>query len=352
MAPLSDVSGLVNRRWLLAERPTGRIEAEHFWRVDEAVPEPAEGQFLVRVTHLSFAPGTRGWITNDTYLPVVPIGGVVRAMGVGQVVASRHPGFKVGQMVQGGLGWQDYALTDGRTDLLPVTPTPLGATPEQALGVFGLTGMTAYFGLMDVGRPQPGETVLVSAAAGATGSVVVQLAKAAGCRVIGLAGGPEKCAWVTEVAGADACVDYKARDFWPELQRLTTDGVDLVFENVGGGVMEAGIMSLAERGRVILCGMISTYDNEPRAQRGVRFLSNLTFRRARMEGFLVLDYEARFPEAVAALSALIAQDRLRTAEDVQEGFENIPATLCRLFQGRNLGKQLLKLADPPLPILQ
>lgn len=352
MAHPSDISQLVNRRWLLAERPVGKIETEHFWAVEEAVPEPAEGQFLVRVTHLSFAPGTRGWITDDLYMPVTPIGGVVRGMGVGQVVASRHPGFRVGQMVQGGFGWQDYALTDGATDLLPVTPIPPGATPEQALGVFGLTGMTAWFGLMDVGKPQPGETVLVTAAAGATGSVVVQLAKAAGCRVVGVAGGPEKCAWVTDVAGADACLDYRSRDFWPELQRATPDGVNLVFENVGGGVMECGIMRLAERGRVVLCGMISTYDNHPRAQRGVRFLSNLTFRRGRLEGFLVLDYAPRFPEAVAALGELMAQGRLRTVEDVQEGFDNIPATLCRLFAGRNLGKQLLRLADPPLPVVQ
>ncbi|HYD43859.1 MAG TPA: NADP-dependent oxidoreductase [Phenylobacterium sp.] len=339
---------LENRRWVLARRPRGRIKAEDFRRDDTSVPEPSDGEFVVRVTHLSFDPTQRGWITSDTYLPAVPVGGVVRAAAVGQVVRSRHPGFPVGRMVQGGFGWQDYALTDGQTDLMAVTETPPGSTPEEALGVFGITGMTAYFGLSEIGIPQPGETVLVSAAAGATGSVAVQLAKAAGCKVIGIAGGPEKCAWVAEVAGADACIDYKSQNVWRELARLAPEGLDVVFENVGGEILEAAIMNLAHGGRIIMCGAISVYEADPREQKGVRFLLNLAMKRASIKGFIVLDFEARYPEAIAALQAHIAAGALRSAVDMQEGFENIPATLNRLFDGRNTGKQLLKIADPPL----
>lgn len=342
--------GEINRRWLLAARPQGPIKLSDFRRDEAPAPEPGDGEFLVRVTHLSFDPTQRGWISGDTYVPAVPIGAVVRAAGVGQVVASRHTGFRVGQLVHGSFGWQDYALTSGQTDIMPVTALPSGTAPEAALSVFGFTGLTAYFGLKEIGRPQPGETVLVSGAAGGTGSVAVQLAKAAGCRVIGIAGGPEKCAWVRDVAGADACIDYKGENVWARLKDLAPDGVDVVFENVGGGILEAAIMSLALHARIILCGAISGYETDPREQKGVRFLLNLAMRRARMEGFIIFDYADRYPEAIVALSALITAGKLRSAEDVQEGFDNIPATLNRLFEGKNVGKQLLKLADPPLPV--
>ncbi|HYD43846.1 MAG TPA: NADP-dependent oxidoreductase [Phenylobacterium sp.] len=341
----------INRRWILARRPVGRIEESNFQRADAPIPEPADGEFLVRITHLSFDPTQRGWLTTDTYVPAIPIGEVVRAKAVGQVVRSRHPGFPVGRMVQGGFGWQEYALTSGQTDLMAVTEIPGGATPEEALGLFGLTGMTAYFGLNEIGRPQPGDTVLVSAAAGGTGSVAVQLAKAAGCHVIGIAGGPEKCAWVTGVAGADACIDYKAQNVWRELGRLAPEGVDVVFENVGGAMLEAAIMRLAQGGRIVLSGMISSYEGDPHAQKGVRYLLNLCMKRASIRGFIVLDYESRFAEATRALQALAAAGKLVGAADVQAGFDNIPATLNRLFDGRNLGKQLLKVADPPLPVV-
>lgn len=346
---MSTKMSAINRRWLLAARPHGDIQESDFKRVEESVPEIAEGEFLVRVTHLSFDPTQRGWLSMDTYMPAVPIGSVVRATAVGQVVASKHSGFRVGQLVQGSFGWQDYAVSDGTTQFLPVTPIPNGVTPEQALGVFGLTGLTAYFGLHAVGRMKTGDCVLVSGAAGATGSVAVQLAKAAGCKVIGIAGGPAKCAWVRDVARADDCIDYKRTDDWKRLKELAPDGFDLVFENVGGAMLEVAIMSLAMHARIVLCGTIATYSTAPQEQRGIRFLSNLTMKRARIEGFIVLDYEARYPEALAALSALIASGQLKTIEDVQHGFDAIPNTLNRLFTGENLGKQLLKLADPPLP---
>jgi NADPH-dependent curcumin reductase CurA len=338
----------MNRRWLLAARPHGMVKDADFQLVEEPIPEPGPGEFLVRVTHLSFDPTQRGWITADTYLPAVKIGDVVRAGGVGQVVKSNHPGFKVGQLVQGGFGWQDYYVSAGMTEFMPVSIVHPGVSPEQALGVFGITGLTAYFGLTDVGKPISGDTVLVSGAAGATGSVVIQIAKALGCRAIGIAGGADKCAWVTGVAGADACIDYKNENVARRIRELAPNGVNVVFENVGGEMLEAALMNLAQRARVVLCGGISSYNEvEPK---GIRPYMQLTVTRSRMEGFIVLDYASRYPEGVMALSKLIAEGKLKTADDVQNGFENIPATLRRLFEGKNLGKQLLKITEPPLPI--
>ncbi len=339
----------VNRRWLLAARPEGMVKDSDFSLVEAPVTEPGPGQFLVRVTHLSFDPTQRGWISRDSYLPAVKIGDPVRAAGVGQIVKSNNPEFKVGQLVQGGFGWQDYFLSSGMTEFMPVTPVPSGVTPVQALGVFGITGMTAWFGLTDVGKPQAGETVVVSAAAGATGSVVVQIAKALGCKVVGIAGGPQKCAWVKEVAGANACIDYKNEDVQARLKELAPNGINVVFENVGGEILEASMLNLALKARIVLCGGISSY-NETTPQ-GIRTYMMLTGRRARMEGFIVLDYAPRYAEGAQALSRLIAEGKLKTAEDVQQGFENIPATMRRLFEGKNFGKQLLKIADPPLPVV-
>ncbi len=341
-----------NRRWLLATRPHGVIKDSDFTLAESAVPEPGPGEFLVRVTHLSFDPTQRGWLAADSYLPAVKIGEPVRAGAVGQVVKSNHPGFKPGQMVQGGFGWQEYVVSSGMTEIGPITPLFPGVTPEQALGVFGITGLTAYFGLTDLGRPEPGDTVLVSGAAGATGSVVVQVAKALGCKVIGIAGGPDKCAWVTTVAGADACIDYRTGDVAGQIKALAPKGVNVVFENVGGEILEAALMNIALKARVILCGGISSYHEEdPNAGPGIRPYMQLTLQRARMEGFIILDYMHRFAEGVQALAGLMAQGKLTTAEDIQVGFENCPATLRRLFEGKNLGKQLLKLTDPPLPVV-
>ena len=340
-----------NRRWLLETRPVGIIKDSDFRLVEEAVPHPAEGEFVVRVTHFSFDPTQRGWLAFDSYLPAVKLGEPVRAFAVGQVVESRHAGYPVGQLVQGGFGWQEYFLTNGMTDLGPVMPLFPGVTPEQALGVFGITGLTAWFGLTDIGQPKPGDTVLVSGAAGATGSVVVQVAKALGCKVIGIAGGAEKCAWVQSVAGADACIDYRSENVEARIRALAPDGVNVVFENVGGEILEAALMNLALKARVVLCGGISSYnDEDPSQMHGIKPYMQLTIQRARMEGFIILDYAARFAEGIQALGKLMAEGKLKTAEDIQHGFENCPATLRRLFEGKNLGKQLLKLTDPPLPV--
>jgi NADPH-dependent curcumin reductase CurA len=333
----------MNRRWLLAQRPQGMVKDSDFTLDTGPMPVPGEGEFLVRLTHFSFDPTQRGWLGGDTYLPAVKIGDPVRAGGIGVVVESHHEGFKPGQLVQGTFGWQEHVVSNGYTETGPVTILHPGITPEQALGVFGITGLTAYFGLTDLGQPKPGDTVLVSGAAGATGSVVVQIAKAMGCTVIGIAGGPEKCGWVTGTAGADACIDYRAGNVARAIRELAPKGVHVVFENVGGEILDAALANLAMRARIVLCGGISSYNDTGESRsHGLQNYMNITVMRARMEGFIVLDYAKRFGEGVQALAALMAQGKLKTAEDIAEGFENCPATLRRLFEGKNLGKQLLK----------
>lgn len=333
----------VNRRWLLAQRPSGNLKDSDFELSEERLPAPGPGEFVVKVTHLSFDPTQRGWLQQDSYLPAVKIGEVVRAGGAGEVVASNNPKFPVGTKVQGAFGWQDYAVTDGG-GFWPVAALHPGITPEQALGVFGTTGLTAYFGLTDLGQPKAGDVVLISGAAGATGSVAGQVAKALGCTAIGIAGGKAKCDWVVETAGFDACIDYKSEPVAKRIRQLAPKGVNIVFENVGGEILDAALANLAQRARVILCGGISSY-NAASADEivGLKNYMQLTVTRSRMEGFIVLDYAPRFAEGVQALAKWMVEGKLKAIEDVQQGFENIPSTLRRLFEGKNFGKQLLRL---------
>jgi NADPH-dependent curcumin reductase CurA len=262
----------------------------------------------------------------------------MRAGGLGEVVRSRHPGFAEGELVQGMLGWQDYAVVG-----LGLSHVPEGVPPTWVLGALGITGLTAYFGMLDLGEPKPGETVVVSGAAGATGSVAGQIAKIRGARVVGIAGGPEKCSWLTRAAHFDAAIDYKGQDVAQRLSDLCQDGIDVYFDNVGGEILDACLGRLAQRARVVLCGGISGY-NEPAPPPGPRNLMNLVIQRARMEGFIVIDYAARFGEGVAELRKWLEEGRIAHQEDVQEGLENAPSTFLRLFRGENRGKQLLKVA--------
>jgi NADPH-dependent curcumin reductase CurA len=337
----------VNRQWRLARRPKGMLQEADLTWAEEAIPPVGEGQLLVRNLYLSMDPTQRGWMARDTYIPAMAVGDVVRSFGAGRVVESRHPGFAAGDLVAGGVGWQDYLLTDGGGPL-PLSSLPPDADLPLALGVLGLNGVTAYFGLLEVGRPRPGETVVVSGAAGATGSVAGQIARIHGCRVIGVAGGSDKCAWLTEVAGFDAAIDYKAERVERRLRELCPEGVDVFFDNVGGEILDAALATLARQGRVVLCGAISAY-NERVPPPGPRNYLSLISRRGRMEGFIVLDYRPRAGEAVAQLSRWVREGKLKHEEDVQEGLENAPRTLLRLFEGKNRGKQLLKIADPPTP---
>lgn len=335
----------INRQWRLARRPRGMVQAEDFRWVEGPAPAPGEGEVLVRNLYLSCDPTQLGWMSQDTYLPAVAIGEVMRSVAGGVVVESRHPAFAPGQLVTGMFGWQDYALARPGASSAP-RPVPPGASLETALSILGLTGLTAYFGLLEVGRPKAGETVVVSGAAGATGSAVGQLAKLHGCRAIGIAGGAEKCRLLTEELGFDAAVDYRAGDVAARLGELCPKGIDVFFDNVGGEVLDAALVHLALRGRVVLCGAISQY-NAAAAPPGPSHYVNLLVRRGRMEGFIVLDFLPRAGEAVAALAGWLAQGKLKDRVDVVAGLENAPAALARLFTGANQGKQLVRVAEPP-----
>jgi len=336
-----------NRQWLLAKRPHGMVGPENFEWTERPVPAVPDGGVLVRNLFLSFDPTQRGWMEDrPSYIPPVQIGEVMRATGVGQVVASKNPAFAVGDFVQGLFGWQDYHVATAAGPLI-LTRLPDGVDPARALSVFGLTGLTAYFGLLDLGQPKAGETVLVSGAAGAPGSGGAQIAEIVGGRGIGIAGGPAKVRWLLDEAKLDGAIDYKSEDVRARIAELCPDGIDVYFDNVGGDILEAALDAIAERARVVLCGGIAGYNDEtPRP--GPNNLMNLVIRRGRMEGFIVIDYATRFGEAIAKLSEWVGAGRIAVAEDVQEGLENAPATLQRLFTGANLGKQLLKIADPPI----
>jgi NADPH-dependent curcumin reductase CurA len=335
----------INRQWLVARRPRGLVGAGDFRWVETAPPVPEQGEVLVRNVCLSCDPTQWGWMVSNTYLPMVRIGEVMRSFAVGRILESRDPRFRKGQLVQGLFGWQDYCATrDG--DLQPILAVPAGATVEAALGILGYTGMAAYFGLLEIGQPRTGETVLVSGAAGATGSVVGQIATIVGCRVVGIAGGPDKCAYLTRELGFDAAIDYKADNIMTRLRETCPRGVDVYFDNVGGATLDAALMHLARQGRIVVCGAMSTYNDDVHAAVPRNYLQ-LLMRRARMQGFVVLDYARRADDAISKLSAWLREGKLLDRVDVQHGLENAPATLARLFRGENRGKQLLRIAEDP-----
>jgi NADPH-dependent curcumin reductase CurA len=336
-----------NRQWLLKERPVGMVGPEHFELVETPLPQVdlEAGQVLIKTLMLGFDPAMRGWVMDErSYLPPVAIGTPMRSTGVGQVVESSNPALPKGALVQGLLNWQEYSAGDPSAPI-PPRSLPAGVTPSLALGIYGSTSLTAYFGLLDVGQPRSGETVLVSGAAGATGSVVAQIARLKGCRVVGIAGGAEKCQWLLDSCKLDAVIDYKSEDITTQLGKLCPDGVDVFFDNVGGDTLEAGITHMADFGRIVLCGAIAGYNDETPAP-GPRNLMILITRRIRMQGFIVIDYLTRAEEAYTALAQWVSAGEIAWRDDIQEGFDNIPATLQRLFDGRNTGKQLLNLAEP------
>ena len=336
----------INRQWLLAKRPYGAVNQDNFEYREVPVPEISDGEVLVRNLYLSFDPTQRGWMENrESYMPPVRIGEPMRAGSVGQVVESNNPDYSPGELVQTLGGWQDFLVVKPSGAMMVLAKLPTGMDPSMALSVLGTTGQTAYWGLLDLGNPQSGETVLVSGAAGATGSVAGQIARIKGCRVIGIAGGPKKCAWLTEQARFDGAIDYKNEDVEARIGELCPNRVDIFFDNVGGDILEAALNHINMRARVVLCGSISSY-NATSPIPGPPNLMNLVVMRARMEGFIVIDYFDRFATAAQELMSWIQSGELVYEVDLQEGFENIPDTLMRLFTGRNTGKQLLKIADP------
>ena len=335
-----------NRQWLLAKRPFGIVTRENFEYQETPIPEPGDGEVLVRNLFLSFDPTQRGWMEDrESYLPPVQLGEPMRAGSIGQVAESNNPEFAPGDLVQTTGGWQDFVVAAPGQGVMGLSKVPEGVPPELMLSVLGVTGLTAYFGLLDLGEPKAGETVLVSGAAGATGSVAGQIAKLKGCRVIGIAGGPEKCRWLIEEAGFDDVIDYKKEDVNARIGETCPDKVDIYFDNVGGDILEAALNHINMKARVVLCGGISGY-NATEPVPGPVNLMNLVVMRARMEGFIVIDYMDRAGEAIAELMAWIQAGQLVYQVDMQEGFENIPDTLNRLFTGKNLGKQLLRIAEP------
>ncbi|HSR57876.1 MAG TPA: NADP-dependent oxidoreductase [Candidatus Binataceae bacterium] len=337
---------LKNRQWLLASRPHGLIKETDFRWNETSVPSLGDGQTLVRNLAFSFDPTQRGWMSMDTYMPAIPVGQVMKADTVGQVVESRNPKFAKGDLVHGLLGWEDYSATDGR-GLIGLQTLPPGTDPLLALSLLGITGLTAYFGTIEVGQVKPGETFLVSGAAGATGSVAGMVAKAKGCRVVGIAGGPEKCAWLTNEAGFDAAIDYKHENVRDGLKRHCPKGIDVYFDNVGGEILDLALARLADGARVVLCGAISQYNETSGvASYGPHNYFNLILHRARMEGFLVFQFLPKYPQAMAELASWYAQGKVKNKIDLAHGLENCPKTIIRLFTGANFGKQLLKLGDP------
>jgi NADPH-dependent curcumin reductase CurA len=332
-----------NRQWILNARPAGKLTGNEFRWNEVPVPQPSDGQVLVRNLWLSVDPAQRIWMARDSYKPAVPIGDVMQSFAVGQVLESHHPDLKPGDLVRGEFGWQDYAATDGKS-FGGMHKLPSGIPPNLALGLFGLNGLTAYFGITEVGQVNAGETVVVSGAAGATGSVAGQIARLKGCRVIGTAGGEEKCDWLVNEAHFDAAIDYKNEDVGARLAALCPDGVDVFFDNVGGAVLNEVLARINLNARIVLCGSISKSDAAT-PQPGPANYSNLVARRARMEGFTALDYPARVPEALEALASWQRAGSLVHKEDVAYGLENAPKALLRLFAGENFGKQLVKVAD-------
>jgi NADPH-dependent curcumin reductase CurA len=334
-----------NRQWVLASRPVGMVEPANFeWREGPA-PEAGEGQFLVRNLYLSLDPAMRGWISGaPSYMPPVGIGEVMRGGCVGEVVDSRLDTYAPGDLVFGMFGWQDYALSDGG-GAARVSKLPPGVAPTLALSALGMTSLTAYFGLREIGKPQPGETVVVSGAAGATGSVVGQLCKLRGTRVIGIAGGPEKCAWLTDELGFDGAIDYRSENVSARLKELCPGGIDVYWDNVGGEILEAALSRLALHARVVLCGAIANY-NATSPPPGPRNYTQLLIRRARMEGFLVFDYADQYGEAMAELAPLVQSGKLHHREDIREGLDLAPAALVDLYTGANTGKLIVHIADP------
>lgn len=336
---------MLNKSWVLQRRPIGPLEAGDLALVESEIPDLREGEVLVRNVYLSIDPTNRIWMSErEQYMPPVEIGEVMRGGTLGVVTQSRSSRFSQGDVVMPfGAGWTQYVLASEHA-LRPMAALP-GIPLNAFMSVLGGNGLTAYFGLLDVGRIKEGETVVISAAAGSVGSIAGQIAKIKGCRVIGIAGGPQKCAWLREL-GFDGAIDYKNEDVAAALERLCPNGVDVSFENVGGSIMDAVYNHLNDFGRIALCGMISTYNNEGPAA-GPKDFSRILMRKLTIQGFIVMDFLHRAPEAFAALGGWVSEGRIRWKTHIVDGIENAPEALSRLFSGDHDGKLLIRLSPEP-----
>ena len=331
-----------NRRLVLAQRPSGLVDETTLRLESEQLPELQDGEALVKVRYLSIDPTIRTWMDDAPgYLPPIGIDEVIRGGGIGEVVESRNDAYPVGRLVFGITGWQEYVIADSGERAMQLIPE--GVPPTTALGILGLTGVTAYFGMREIGKLKEGDVVVVSGAAGATGSTAGQIAKIEGAqKVVGIAGGPEKCAYIVQELGFDEAIDYKNENVAARLREACPDGIDLYFDNVGGSILNDCLGNLAMRGRVVLCGAISAYNSDGPPPGPSNYI-NLLIRRGRMEGFIVIDFFDRLPEAQAALGGWLAEGRLKSAEHVVEGLESCPDALNLLFSGGNTGKVMVRL---------
>jgi hypothetical protein len=330
----------MNQQFHLVRLPDGPLTRDCFKRVATAVPDLKDGEVLLKTRLISVDAANRAWMQGATYRDALGAGTVMAARGVGEVVESRHPGFKPGDLAFGDCGWQEYAVVPGQSLMKQPSVTPL----SNLLSVYGVSGLTAYFGMTEVGSARAGDTVVISAAAGAVGTFAGQIAKILGCRVIGIAGGDEKCRWLTEELGYDAAVNYKSSPVSESLKAACSDGIDVYFDNVGGEILEAALAQMKMHGRIACCGVVSTYDTAsqpPHGPRGVPFL--FVVKRLTMRGFIVSDFFGRRDQALAQLRAWVEDGRLKVIEDVVEGFENLPDALIGLLHGKNRGKRMVRI---------
>jgi len=332
------VGNAINRQILLVDKPTGKLGPEHFRLVETAIPEPKDGEALLRVRYISLDAANRAWMHGATYRAALENNAVMAGGSVAEVVSSNAPGFAPGDLVFSDTGWQDYAVLPGKHLVKLPSVEPM----THLLSIYGIAGLTAYFGLLETGRPQKGETVVVSAAAGSVGSIVGQIAKIKGCRTVGIAGGAEKCRWLIEHLGFDAAIDYKQGAIFKTLREATPKGIDVYFDNVGGDILETCLPQMNVRGRIVCCGAISQYDGAPSATgpRGVPGL--IIVKRLLMQGFIVTDYFGKRDKAFVDLRTWLKEGKLKVEEDVIDGLENTPAALIGLLAGENRGKRMIR----------
>lgn len=336
------MSTRLNQQWLLTSRPVGELQPENFSWHEEELPPLEDGQVLVRAIYLSLDPTNRSWAgEKDTYLPALPLGSVMRGFVIGVVEESRHPKFTAGQYVEGLMGWQSYYISDGR-DIRPLHKDP-DLPLDAYMGYFGMISLTAYFGLLDIGQPKEGETVVVSAAAGAVGSLVGQIAKIKGCRVVGIAGSDEKCRWLTQELGFDGAINYKTESVSKALRQHCPQGIDVYFDNVGGKILDAVLGQINLRARIVICGLISMY-NATEPVPGPYNLVNLIPKRAKMEGFVVLDYFPRAKEAMPELTQWLKEGKVQYRVHIVEGLKEAPTAVNLLFTGGNEGKLMVRIS--------
>jgi NADPH-dependent curcumin reductase CurA len=328
----------VNRQWLYARQPQGKISADTFQWTETAIPVPKEGEVLVRTRMLSLDPANRAWMMGKTYRDALEAGQVMSGFAIGEVVESKSSGLAAGDIVEGDWGWQDYAVVPERR----LTRRTIKAPLELLIGPLSVTGLTAYFGLLDVGQPKPGDTVLVSAAAGAVGTMVGQIARLAGCRVVGTAGGQDKCDWLVRELGFDAAVDYKAGGVRRALAAACPAGIDVYFDNTGGAVLDAALSLMNLRGRIACCGNVSQYDVDKPAPGPMAVPGLVVTKRLRMEGFIVMDFYDRRAEAEQRLARWVAEGRIKAVVDIVDGLDKAPGALIGLFEGRNRGKMAVR----------